>query len=53
VPLGPILAAGFGLPVFVDNDGALFAYGGSDQFAQRVVTGRAPTCGRNFARPAQ
>ena len=27
VPLGPILAARFGLPTFVHNDGALFAYG--------------------------
>jgi glucokinase len=27
VPLGPMLAAAFGLPVFVNNDGALFAYG--------------------------
>jgi len=27
VPLGPMLAAAFGLPAFVNNDGALFAYG--------------------------
>jgi glucokinase len=27
VPLGPMLAATFGLPTFVNNDGALFAYG--------------------------
>lgn len=27
VPLGPMLAARFGLPTFVTNDGALFAYG--------------------------
>jgi glucokinase len=27
VPLGPMLAARFGLPVFINNDGALFAYG--------------------------
>jgi glucokinase len=27
VPLGPMLAARFGLPTFVNNDGALFAYG--------------------------
>ncbi len=27
VPLGPMLAAKFGLPTFVNNDGALFAYG--------------------------
>jgi glucokinase len=27
VPLGPMLAAAFGLPTFVNNDGALFAYG--------------------------
>jgi glucokinase len=27
VPLGPMLAAAFGLPVFINNDGALFAYG--------------------------
>ena len=27
VPLGPMLAARFGLPAFVNNDGALFAYG--------------------------
>lgn len=27
VPLGPMLEASFGLPVFVNNDGALFAYG--------------------------
>jgi glucokinase len=27
VPLGPMLAAAFGLPAFINNDGALFAYG--------------------------
>ncbi|HVU35129.1 MAG TPA: ROK family protein [Opitutaceae bacterium] len=27
VPLGPILEAKFGLPVFINNDGQLFAYG--------------------------
>jgi glucokinase len=27
VPLGPLLAARFGLPTFTGNDGALFAYG--------------------------
>jgi glucokinase len=27
VPLGPMLAARFGLPVFLGNDGALFTYG--------------------------
>jgi glucokinase len=27
VPLGPMLEARFGLPVFVNNDGALFTYG--------------------------
>jgi len=27
VPLGPMLEAKFGLPTFVNNDGALFAYG--------------------------
>ena len=27
VPIGPMLAAQFGLPTFVNNDGALFAYG--------------------------
>lgn len=27
VPLGPMLAGAFGLPTFVNNDGALFAYG--------------------------
>jgi len=27
VPLGPMLEAAFGLPAFVNNDGALFAYG--------------------------
>ena len=27
VPLGPMLAARFGLPAFINNDGALFAYG--------------------------
>jgi glucokinase len=27
VPIGPMLAARFGLPAFVNNDGALFAYG--------------------------
>ena len=29
VPLGPMLAARFGLPAFAGNDGALFAYGES------------------------
>ncbi|HET7502073.1 MAG TPA: ROK family protein [Kofleriaceae bacterium] len=27
VPLGPMLAARFGLPAFINNDGALFTYG--------------------------
>ena len=27
VPLGPMLAAAFGLPAYINNDGALFAYG--------------------------
>lgn len=27
VPLGPMLAGNFGLPTFINNDGALFAYG--------------------------
>jgi glucokinase len=27
IPLGPMLAAKFGLPTFANNDGALFAYG--------------------------
>jgi len=27
VPIGPMLAARFGIPAFVNNDGALFAYG--------------------------
>jgi glucokinase len=27
VPVGPMLAARFGLPTFINNDGALFAYG--------------------------
>ncbi len=42
VPLGPMLEHEFGLPVFINNDGDLFAYG-------EAIAGLLPTVNRELA----
>lgn len=46
VPLGPMLAARFGLPTFVHNDGALFAYGEAHGGLLPWVNDRLAAAGR-------
>ena len=45
VPLGPMLAAQFGLPTFASNDGALFAYGEALGGLLPFVNGRLAAAG--------